>query len=74
MPLFFMTKKLNLIKCPNCNKFTKQQVVSTKTNKKYIQIRRRLCIACNHRWYTIQYPEISIDKKSYKVFYNELIN
>ena len=58
-----VTKKMkshNHLKCPNCGAYTKQKVVTSKKNSEKITIRRRYCFGCEHRWYTLQYPEFSV--------------
>ena len=52
--------------CPKCSTF-KTRVVCTKRDEKgNIIIRRRHCYVCNHRWYTMQYPEVVIRNKEVK--------
>ncbi len=45
--------------CPECGN-TRTRVVCTKRSKDGITIRRRFCLKCEHRWYTIQYPEVVV--------------
>ncbi len=51
--------------CPKCST-VKTKVIDTNTGTKNIRIRRRICLQCNHRWYTIQYPEVSVDDANIK--------
>ena len=46
--------------CPKCSKL-RTRVVLTKRSSDGITIRRRWCIACDHRWYSVQYPEVAVD-------------
>ena len=45
--------------CPKCAE-ARTRVVLTKRAKDGITIRRRCCISCEHRWYSIQYPEVAV--------------
>jgi len=45
--------------CPKCSKL-RTKVICTKRSKDGITIRRRHCQKCDHRWYTIQYPEVVV--------------
>lgn len=51
--------------CPQCSTI-RTKVVDTNINAQKIRIRRRICLQCDHRWYTIQYPEVSVDKDKIK--------
>ena len=51
--------------CPKCNRL-RTRVVCTKRSKDEITIRRRWCPQCDHRWYTIQYPEVPVLNKEIK--------
>ena len=46
--------------CPKCAE-ARTRVVLTKRTKDGITIRRRCCISCEHRWYSIQYPEVAVE-------------
>jgi len=46
--------------CPKCGN-ARTRVVLTKRAKDGITIRRRCCISCEWRWYSIQYPEIAVE-------------
>jgi len=45
--------------CPNCGN-TRTRVVLTKRSANKMTIRRRWCPTCEHRWYSIQYPEVPV--------------
>ena len=45
--------------CPECG-HGRTRVVCTKRAPDGVTIRRRKCVACEHRWYSIQYPEIAV--------------
>jgi len=47
------------VACPKCAE-VRTRVVLTKRAKDGITIRRRCCIGCEHRWYSIQYPEVAV--------------
>ncbi len=51
--------------CPECGLF-RTRVVCTKRSSDGKTIRRRCCLICEHRWYTMQYPEVAIEKKEIK--------
>ena len=51
--------------CPECSKL-RTRVVCTKRSKDGITIRRRWCPECEHRWYTIQYPEVVVKSNEIK--------
>ena len=46
--------------CPKCAE-ARTRVVLTKRAKDGITIRRRCCMTCEHRWYSIQYPEVAVE-------------
>jgi len=46
--------------CPKCAE-ARTRVVLTKRAKDGVTIRRRCCISCEHRWYSIQYPEVAVE-------------
>ena len=45
--------------CPECGS-GRTRVVCTKRTPDKLTIRRRRCVICEHRWYSIQYPEIAV--------------
>jgi transcriptional regulator NrdR family protein len=47
--------------CINCES-KETFVVSSSQDPEGKIVRRRKCNRCNHRWYTLQYPEIEISK------------
>ena len=51
--------------CPKCSNL-RTKVVCTKRSTDSITIRRRFCSRCEHRWYTIQYPEVAVNKGEVK--------
>ena len=51
--------------CPLC-KSTSIKCVCTKRTDSGLIVRRRVCVVCNHRWYSIQYPEVPVDKSEIK--------
>ena len=51
--------------CPKCAE-ARTRVVLTKRAKDGITIRRRCCITCEHRWYSIQYPEVAVEDSEVK--------
>ena len=51
--------------CPECGK-GRTRVVCTKRAEDGVTIRRRRCPNCDHRWYSIQYPEIAIEDNEVK--------
>jgi len=51
--------------CPKCAE-ARTRVVLTKRAKDGITIRRRCCISCDHRWYSIQYPEVPVKEGEVK--------
>ena len=46
--------------CPKCS-VTRTRVVCTKRDTDGVIIRRRKCPICEHRWYSLQYPEVVIE-------------
>ncbi len=59
------TMKHQTQKCPDCNGLA-ARVVCTKTGEDGVVIRRRRCDICNHRWYTVQYPEAVVKGREVK--------
>ena len=53
------------VACPKCAE-ARTRVVLTKRAKDGITIRRRCCISCEHRWYSIQYPEVAVEDSEVK--------
>ena len=51
--------------CPKCSEM-RTRVVLTKRAKDGVTIRRRCCISCEHRWYSIQYPEVAVQDNEVK--------
>jgi len=51
--------------CPACEK-GRTRVVCTKRAPDGVTIRRRRCVICDHRWYTIQYPEVAVSDHEIK--------
>jgi len=45
--------------CPKCAE-VRTRVVCTKRASDGVTIRRRRCVKCDHRWYSIQYPEVAV--------------
>lgn len=55
--------RLTFVKCPKCNELTRQKVIRSQRNSEKVIIRRRLCMSCEHKWHTVQYPEVTIEDK-----------
>ena len=55
--------RLTFVKCPKCNELTRQKVIRSERNSEKVIIRRRLCMVCEHKWHTVQYPEVIIEDK-----------
>jgi len=51
--------------CPKCS-HVRTRVVLTKRATNGVTIRRRFCPVCDHRWYSVQYPEVVVDKDEIK--------
>jgi transcriptional regulator NrdR family protein len=51
--------------CPKCNN-ARTRVVLTKRTSDKVTIRRRWCPLCEHRWYSIQYPEVPVANQEIK--------
>jgi len=51
--------------CPKCGQ-PRTRVVCTKRDEAGVLIRRRCCFICEHRWYTMQYPEVAITNSEVK--------
>ena len=48
--------------CPECGQ-GRTRVVCTKRAADGVTIRRRTCVVCDHRSYSIQYPEVAISDR-----------
>ena len=55
--------RLTFLKCPKCQKVTRQKVIDSQRNSKKTIVRRRLCMVCEHKWHTIQKPERIINDR-----------
>ena len=51
--------------CPECGE-GRTRVVCTKRASDGVTIRRRRCVICEHRWYSIQYPEVPVANQEIK--------
>ena len=51
--------------CPECGQ-GRTRVVCTKRAPDGVTIRRRRCVVCEHRWYSIQYPEVPVKEGEVK--------
>ena len=51
--------------CPKCGQL-RTRVVCTKRSSEGVTIRRRRCPKCDHRWYSVQYPEVAVDSNEIK--------
>jgi transcriptional regulator NrdR family protein len=51
--------------CPKCGQ-GRTRVVCTKRALDGVTIRRRRCVVCEHRWYSIQYPEVPVSDQEIK--------
>ena len=49
------------VRCPECNSM-RIRVVATMHTEDGDWVRRRCCLVCEHRWYTLQPPEVAVDK------------
>ena len=58
--IHLMTRLTNnpSVPCPDCGLFC-NRVICTRREDTGVIIRRRHCIECDHRWYTMQYPEVA---------------
>jgi transcriptional regulator NrdR family protein len=52
------------MKCPDCGCHRVEVVITTYSTDEQI-VRRRHCFACDARWYTLQSPEVLLDKKDF---------
>lgn len=48
--------------CPECGT-QKSSTQNTKPTQCGGRVRRRVCLACGHSWYTFQSPEVVVDKE-----------
>ena len=51
--------------CPECGN-TRTRVVCTRRDPDGVTIRRRRCVTCDYRWYSIQYPEVPVANQEIK--------
>ena len=51
--------------CPEC-KSLKAKVICIKYDEDGSAVRRKLCLDCDHRYYTLQYPEVHIENREIK--------
>ena len=51
--------------CPKCGQ-GKNRVICTRKDNLGVLVRRRHCLICEHRWYTMQYPEVAINNREVK--------
>ena len=49
-------------RCPDCNSTNVRVVVTSPTGDGTV-VRRRKCLVCDHRWYTVQAPEQILPKQ-----------
>jgi len=50
------------MRCPSCDApYDQLRVVLTTYTKQKETVRRRCCLRCEHRWYTLQHPEKVLD-------------
>lgn len=50
------------VRCPECGSM-RIRVVTTMHTEEGDWVRRRCCLACEHRWYTFQPPEVPLSKE-----------
>jgi len=53
------------VPCPKCNSLS-IKVICIKYDEEKCAVRRKLCLDCEHRFYTLQYPEALISSKEIK--------
>lgn len=53
------------MRCPECNS-SRLEVVSTNSATDGRVVRRRHCLICSHRFYTIQQLEVLLPKEQFK--------
>jgi len=51
--------------CPECGQ-GRTRVVCTKRATDGVTIRRRRCVICDHRWYSVQQPEVPVSDHEIK--------
>ena len=51
--------------CPKCHSLN-AKVVCIKYDEEGSAVRRKLCLDCEHRYYTLQYPETHIETREIK--------
>lgn len=49
-------------RCPECNHWISKVVQSNEQRDGRI-VRRRHCVRCDHKWFTVQPPEVSVDRE-----------
>lgn len=57
-----MPKKPDHLGCPNCGHNPSKVVSVVKGGEGDTILRRRHCPSCDHRWYTLQEPELLLPK------------
>ena len=64
-----MKKRISFVCCPECDMYTFQKIILTRVHDEDHRIlRRRECLGCSHKWYTIQQPEESVDNMTERTF------
>ena len=53
------------VPCPEC-KSLRGKVICIKYDEDGSAVRRKLCLDCKHRYYTLQYPEVHIKNREIK--------
>ena len=66
-----MRKRISFVACPECKIFTFQKIISTVVDDEHRILRRRNCLDCGHKWYTVQQPEVSVENMTTSKFLNE---
>ena len=51
--------------CPECDSLS-CKVICIKYDKDGIAVRRKQCLNCDHRYYTVQYPESYVENREIK--------
>lgn len=57
-----MPKKYTSAPCPNCGHSPTSVVSTIREESDQTVLRRRHCSSCDHRWYTLQPPEVVLGK------------
>jgi len=55
----------HIIPCPKCESLS-IEVVCIKYDEENCAVRRKLCRDCEHRFYTLQYPEAIVSNREIK--------